>query len=294
MAQTVRVLSRVPDRPPEGADPDIFQVLGSWLDSMEARGFSPATMRGYGDSVLRAGRVVRKDPRSFTPDDVLAVLKGIGKQGPAKRSMAQALRSFYRFAEAEHLSGNPTRDVPMDPPRPRAAEALEPSEVRALLRAAFRKDPRRGWALMLLYATGGRIGSLVAVMPEDVSAKFIRFTNMKGRHGPHDVPLSPLAQIAARHLAELPPGPRPTLVGVGKGAVWQWVNQAAKDAGVSVKGRPAWPHLLRHTAATVAYEATMDPLGLAEFLGHADLRQIRRYVARVDPRKRRAAEAVRL
>jgi hypothetical protein len=125
----------------------------------------------------------------------------------------------------------------MEPPRPRAAEALEPAEVRALLRAAFRKDPRRGWTLMLLYATGARIGSLVAVMPEDVAGGYIRFNNMKGRHGPHDVPLSPLAQIAARHLAELGSetaragtrrAPRPTLIGVDKGALWYWVTSRSR------------------------------------------------------------------
>jgi hypothetical protein len=39
-------------------------------------------------------------------------------------------------------------------------------------------------------------------------------------------------------------------------------------------------------------QATKDQLGVAEFLGHKDLRQIRRYVGRTDERKKRVAQAV--
>jgi integrase len=277
---------------PAMSAPDIFEVLGRWADWLEVTGTSLPTIAEYGNYILRAGRMIRKDPRWFSPDDVVTVLKGYGKHGPAKGQMVLALRSFYRFAEGRELCGNPMADMKIRPAPEKEAAALTVEQLRALFRAAFRRDPRRGWTLILLYATGARIGSLVAVTAEDVTPYSITFRTMKGHRPPHEVPLGHLGRIAVLQLLALPPGPRPTLVGIGKGTIWAWVRQAATDADVSVDGRLAWPHLLRHSAGTIGYEATKDPLGVAEFLGHKDLRQIRRYVGRTDERKRRVAQAV--
>jgi integrase/recombinase XerC len=272
--------------------PDIFDVVGRWADWLQVTGTSLPTIAEYGNYVLRAGRLLRKDPRWFSPDDVVAVLKSYSSHGPAKSQMALALRSFYRFAEGRELCGNPMGDMKIRPGTEKEAAALTVEQLRALFRAAFRRDPRRGWTLILLYATGARIGSLVAATADDVTPTSITFRTMKGHRPPHEVPLDRLGRLAVLNLLAMEPGPRPTLVGVGKGTIWAWVRQAAKDAHVEVDGRLAWPHLLRHSAGTIGYEATKDPLAVAEFLGHKDLRQIRRYVGRADERKRRVAQAV--
>jgi integrase len=272
--------------------PDIFEIVGRWEDWLEVRGRAPETIREYRAYLLNAGALLRKDPRWFSPDDVVSVLKSYADRGPAKTNMITALKSFFRFAETRELCGNPMADIAVRPEPEKDAASLDPEQLRALLRAAFRRDPRRGWTLTLLYATGARIGSLVAVTAEDVTPASITFRTMKGHRGAHEVPLNRLGRISALQLLALNPGPRPTLIGVGKGAIWQWVHQAALDGNVRVDGRLAWPHLLRHSAGTAAYEATKDQLGVAEFLGHKDLRQIRRYVGRTDERKRRVAQAV--
>jgi integrase/recombinase XerC len=272
--------------------PDIFEIVGRWEDWLEVRGRAPETISEYRAYLLNAGALLRKDPRWFSPDDVVAILKSYTDRGPAKTNMITALKSFYRYAEARELCGNPMADIAVRPEPEKDAASLNTEQLRALLRAAFRRDPRRGWTLVLLYATGARIGSLVAVETKDVTPYSITFRVMKGGRRADEVPLNRLGASAVMHLLALPPGPRPTLVGVGKGAIWQWVRQAAIDGNVKVDGRLAWPHLLRHSAGTAAYEATKDQLGVAEFLGHKDLRQIRRYVGRTSERKQRVAQAV--
>jgi integrase len=132
------------------------------------------------------------------------------------------------------------------------------------------------------------------VTPEDVTPATITFRTMKGHRPPHEVPLNRLGRVAALQLLALDPGPQPTLIGVGKGALWGWVRQAALEGNIRVDGRLAWPHLLRHSAGTAGYEATLDELGVAEFLGHKDTRQIHRYVGRSNERKTRVAQAVNL
>jgi site-specific recombinase XerD len=115
--------------------PDIFEIVGRWEDWLEVRGNSPETIREYEAYLLRAGALRRRDPRWFTPDDVVAVLKSYGARGPSKGNSATAMKSFYRFAEARELCGNPTGDVKIRPEIEKDAASLDASQIRALLRA---------------------------------------------------------------------------------------------------------------------------------------------------------------
>ncbi|HXF73380.1 MAG TPA: tyrosine-type recombinase/integrase [Actinomycetota bacterium] len=279
--------------------PDFFAVLGAWEDHLLALGRSPATVRNYLDCLCRAGRLARKDPRAFTEDDVVAVLGRYRGQGPARGMMLQALRAFFRWAEDREVLVDPTRRLPVRRPSPGPAPALTPAQLRELLRGAFRLERhlppdrrRKGWAIMLVYATAGRISSVTGLRPEDVREGSVVFRRVKGG-GSHEVPLGRMGRVAARHLlAYAGPRRRETLLGVGEAALWKWVREAAEAADVRHGDRFVWPHLLRHTAGSIAYEATLDHVGVADFLGHANLAHVRRYTGSADPRKRRVAEAL--
>lgn len=278
---------------------DIFSVIGAWEDWMLARDLSPATRRNYVSYLFRAGGLRRKDPRAFTREDVTAVMKHFQPQGPARGMAIQAMRSFFRWAQDEEMLVDPARDMRVHRPDPGPAPWLEPEQIRALLRAAFayeRDRPptrrRRGWAIMLLYATAGRRASITDLRREDCRADSVIFRTMKGG-GAHEVPVGRMGQVALAHLLAYDGRrSRPTLLGVGEGMVWRWVREAARDADVRYGDRFAWPHLLRHTAGTVAYEGTLDHIGVADFLGHKGLAHVRRYTGRANPRKRRVAEAI--
>jgi site-specific recombinase XerD len=78
----------------------------------------------------------------------------------------------------------------------------------------------------------------------------------------------------------------PTLIGVGPGRVWQWVNDASREANVR-----AWPHLARHTFGTMVAEST-DPAVWADLMNHSDLSQYRRYRGVRESSKREAVSAI--
>jgi integrase len=226
------------------------------------------------------------DVRARDVEEYLADLPANGsKRGDAIR----ALRAFCSWAHVEgEIDRDPIAHVPV--PRRRVAPApdLPADDLRRLLRAAFRREPRRGWAILLCYVTGARVGSLVKVRPGDVHlGPDARIDLLEAKGGkPYSVPLERAGVIAAGHLRDIRGNGIPadvTLVGVGAERFRQWVHAAEQEAGL---GR-VWPHLLRHAASTrVARSA--DPETWRRFMNHADLSQWSRYVAGTDDRVRAA------
>lgn len=222
------------------------------------------------------------DVRTRHVEEYLGTLPRNGsKRGDAIR----ALRAFFAWAVVEgEVDRDPAAHVPI--PRPKIAPApdLSDDDLRRLLRAAFRREPRRGWAILLCYVTGARVGSLVAARPCDVHlGADARIDLLEAKGGkPYSVPLERAGVLAATQLQRSTTvGDR--LIGVGAERFRQWVHAAEQEAGL---GR-VWPHLLRHAASTRVARSS-DPETWRRFMNHADLSQWARYVAGTDERLRAA------
>lgn len=208
-------------------------------------------------------------------------LGGLPRHGSRRVDAIRALRALCSWAQIEgELDRNPIAHIPVPRPRQPPAPDLPDADLRRLLRAAFRREPRRGWAILLCYVTGARVGSLVSATCSDVhlgESPRIDLLCTKGDR-PYSVPLDRAGVIAAAHLLG---GDR--LIGVGAERFRQWVHAAEQEAGLP----RVWPHLLRHAASTrVARKA--DPETWRRFMNHADLSQWPRYVAGTDERLRAA------
>jgi integrase/recombinase XerD len=217
------------------------------------------------------------------PGHVEEYLGQLPRQGSKRGDAIRALRAFFAWAVVEgEVDRDPAAHIPVPRPRTGPAPDLSDDDLRRLLRAAFRREPRRGWAILLCYVTGARVGSLVKVRPCDIHLgpdPRIDLLEVKGGK-PYSVPLERAGVIAARHLLASANG---RLVGVGAERFRQWVHAAEQEAGL---GR-VWPHLLRHAASTRVARSS-DPETWRRFMNHADLSQWARYVAGTDERVRAA------
>ena len=223
------------------------------------------------------------------PAHVEEYLGGLPRQGSKRTDAIRALRAFFAWAHVEgEVDRNPIAHIPVPRPKVGPAPDITDDELRRLLRAAFHRERRRGWAILLCYVTGARVGSLVAVRPCDVHlGPDARLDLLEAKGGkPYSVPLERAGAIAARNLG-LSQVSGDRLIGVGAERFRQWVHAAEQEAGL---GR-VWPHLLRHAASTrVARSA--DPETWRRFMNHADLSQWSRYVAGTDERVRAALPSV--
>jgi site-specific recombinase XerD len=274
---------------PVMADHTFPAVLHRFDRHLDVIGRSDATRRQYRYELLRwwtdylfAAELEVADVRAADVEEYLGTLP---RHGSKRTDAIRALRALFAWAVVEgEVDRNPIIHIPIPRPRRGPAPDLSDDELRRLLRAAFRRERRRGWAILLCYVTGARVGSLVKVRPCDVHlGPDARLDLLEAKGGkPYSVPLERAGVIAAGHLTRTT-NPCNRLIGVGAERFRQWVHAAEQEAGL---GR-VWPHLLRHAASTrVARKA--DPETWRRFMNHADLSQWSRYVAGSDERVRAA------
>ncbi len=204
-----------------------------------------------------------------------------------------AIRSFYRFLYRRgFVLSDPACGLEM--PRqedtlPRAV--LSRAEVFRILAAPPGSSPRvlRDRAILeTLYATGIRVGELIALTAYDLSLeeKTLRVRLGKGRR---DRTL-PLTQAACRALQNYLVKGRPRLVGAAKAAwlflstrgglrmcrqgvgrvITLWVSKARVKKPVSA-------HTFRHTVATHLLKGRADIRHIQCLLGHRHLKSTERY-----------------
>ncbi|GBC87103.1 Tyrosine recombinase XerC [bacterium HR12] len=274
-----------------------FQLLRAWSDYLAVSGtVSPRTARQYRRYAIAFMADVLMPLEDVTEDDVVGWLAEHCVRGPMRGQMLRALKSYYRWALARgYVDRDPTARIRIPKQRYGRAPALTEEQLEAVFAAAELVDPRARPTLELMYATGARLGSIAAVMPEDVDLEqaWIDFREAKGGQ-PYGLPLGPRGLAAARRLLELrdwhPPkvgGRLPTLVGVGPARIRQWVQRAGDLAGIRV-----WPHLLRHSTITRLAAVGTDVRTIVEFANWRDPSQLRRYAAPLDPNLRAAASVL--
>lgn len=233
------------------SDMDFPEVLRQFDDFMEATGLSSSTRHTYRyqlvllwcDFLLDVGLEVQTVSSALL-DRYLADMNPHGsKRGDAMRAM----KAFFVWGEDRIRPDNPAAHMKV--PRARVGDAPDLSDeyIRRLLRALFHRDPRRGWATMLCFATGCRVGSLVAVVPTDVDLRRERITFRVAKNDrPYTVPLVGLGLVAARHLvAEILSPSDATLVGVGAARFAASVSRLANPSRVSSPGPPGGNDTMR-------------------------------------------------
>lgn len=276
----------------EGVPVEFAPALRRFDAHMQVAGRSDSTRHAYRRELVNfwidylLERSLELD--TVSEDDVVAYIAGLPKNGSKRADAIRALRAFYGWAPGRVRVDNPTSAMKVPRPGRGAAPNLTSEQLRLLLSTLFRREPRRGWAAMLCFATGARVGSLVALTASDVDlgAGMIHFRVVKNDR-PYSKPLNKMGYVSAHHLV-YETGRRETLVGVGQERFRQWLHDAEREAGLP----RIWPHLLRHSYSNRA--ATGDPEAWRRGMNHSDLSQWARYHAGDDARLRAGEEQVRL
>ena len=215
-----------------------------------------------------------------------AYLAGMDPRGSKRGDAMRAMKACFRWMQGRVRPDDPTAHMVV--PRAKITDApdLTDESLRLLLRALFRREPRRGWATMLCFATGTRVTALVHLVPTDVDLRRSRITfRVTKNDRPYAVPLNRMGWIAAGHLvADARASGRSKLVGVGAERFRQWLHAAEAEAGLP----RVWPHLLRH-AASNRWAESGDVEAWRKLGNWSDLSQWSRYVHADEDRLRDAA-----
>jgi integrase/recombinase XerD len=202
------------------------------------------------------------------------------------RKVASA-KSFFKFmVDSGRMKENPAQNLPSPQVSKRAVKSLTPSEYQKLLgEAAKLSTPearRDAMMLELLYATGLRIGELVALNTEniDLERNYVRIDSK--RQVPFDHRLGPiLGKFLRNERLDLlydeseqalflnRRGKRLTRQGF-----WQIIKGYASRAGLSGE---VTPQTLRHSFARRKLQNGVELNQLQRLLGHAFISSTRIY-----------------
>jgi len=264
----------------------MWALVDAWRQNMMVRGLAPKTIAQREDFLVRFFQRTRSSPETLTEAVVAEFFAQMKPRSSTRQAYASALKSAYRFWIRRHLVqiDDPVVDVGAKAVHYPPPDYFEDDEARRILMAAAAKrNPRRAWAIVLLFETGARIGSLAALEPRDIRHGRVWWRVTKYDR-PYSVILTPLASQAADELLALWSPEMVTLLGVAASTLGNWFREAARDAGMP-EGRVN-AHRARHTFATNILERTNDAVVTAESLGHRDLSTVMRYARGKERRMR--------
>ena len=288
------------------AAPAIPRLVEDYLADARARGLSPSTLtQSYGyplRNVLapwcEANAITslpELDNRALNRLSIELLDTG-GKRGPlSKHSVHTYMRAINRFlawAEAEGEGGGAKAQLPKLPKQ--LVDVLARDELERMEDAA--KTERDKLIVRVLADTGIRVGELVNLRISDLLERdrnhFIRVRGKGSRER-----LVPLPRLYRRLLKYAEQG-RPEDVNTDRifialrrrpggdyaalttSGVDQMIRNLAKTANIRKR---VYPHLLRHSYATWALTGGMNPIQLAQILGHSSLAMIQNVYSHLSP-----------
>ncbi|MGH7641590.1 MAG: tyrosine-type recombinase/integrase [Candidatus Dormibacteria bacterium] len=281
-----------------------------YLTSCRARGLSLATLSNSYGFPLRhvflpwAARESLATPSQVTGRSLerLAVelLDVGGRRGPLSRhsvhTYLRAVNQFLKWAKAEGEAVADNARVAL-PSRPRSLpEVLSREQIEAMEGAAVSERDRL--IVRLLADTGMRVGELVGLRTGDLLTRtrgaYLRLRGKGGRE--RQVPLMPrLAHRVERYLRQTRPkdsGSNRLFLGLRRSretggyepltpsGVQQLVRGLGQRSGIPQR---VHPHLFRHSFVTWALAQGMNPVQLADIVGHTSLTMIQQVYSHLSP-----------
>ncbi|MEV4254180.1 tyrosine-type recombinase/integrase [Spirillospora sp. NPDC049652] len=274
-----------------GMDESALRATGVWLVS--GRRSSAHTQAAYLRDVgwwvwwctVRAAEAQAPVPRDA--DLYVADLVASGLARATVNRRVAAVSSWYRYLVREGcVTANPFEGAerPRMDTRHSRTRGLSKQQVAELLGYAAEHESARTYALVwLMFATAGRIGSLLSARIEDIgedSGHRVLDVVAKGGQSKRFALPPPAVAALDRYLAERGrPASGPVFVTrtgrpLVQSYVWKLVNRIAGECGVDFV---ISPHSFRHSAITIALGEGRPLHVVQDFAGHADPRTTRRY-----------------
>lgn len=244
--------------------------LGAFVEWLLGQGYSDRTRRQYAAEVTRLHRWAETrgvDPAELTGPQLARYAQTRPNTWSTRHLIVSATRCWIRFLGR---TDDPTLAVRRGPQPQMRCRALEDPDAERLMRAVLQAAPRERAAALLMMQQALRRQEVAALEWRHVEAFGFREIRIFGKGLTEYVhPLHPLVATALRELRLVTPGGQVFpgengRVHVTGHTVYKWILRLSDEAGLP---RVA-PHRLRHTALTVALEATEDLRAVQDFGRH--------------------------
>ena len=250
---------------------------------------SPTTLRGYRAPAKRAvERFGDYHLSEITPQMIYAYLDELARKGYASKSVTAHLSTLsmvYDWAIRNgHASTNPAAVVHTPRGLPRSTRrAITDQEIQAIRRSMG--DPFAVFVALCLFA-GLRRGEALGLRYEDIDREGKRINVRRNvvHVGNQPVVKEPKTEAGTRWVPLLPelellipPGKKGQYITSGRETPLTYREFVSRWDGYRTRQKVTWtPHELRHTYATILYEAKVPEYTAQFFMGHTDIATTRK------------------
>lgn len=261
------------------------------FDAMLLRGFAKRTQESYVEAIYRMAKYYRRDPTTYSAQEVQAYLLHMVKDCHLSYSTMNQAACAARFLFESVLGkGRSDFQIPMAKVPAKQPELLAREEIARLFAACDSLLHRI--LLQTVYATGLRVSEVCALRMKDIDSApdrmCVRVECGKGGKTRYTL-LSPtlLAQLRLYACAYRP---REWLFGNPGGTKGMYIETAQRvyqgarsRAGITKIGGI---HTLRHCFATHLLEGGVDLYTIQKLLGHGHISTTSRYLHLISPQFR--------
>lgn len=255
--------------------PECYKV---YLVSKKIEGMSPQSLRTYKCNLDDFFQTVNKPLNQITTNDIRVYLFGLSAKGNTNRTIDGKRLIIHTFLDwcvkEEYLTKNVCSRINPIKFEAKPREPLSDIELE-LVRDAC-KDYREKALVELFYSTGCRVSEMVVLKKADIDFR-TKEVHLFGKGSKHRISyINARAEVALKKYWLSRKGDSDSVIstvrqpyrGITKTQIEQIVRQIGERSGI---GRHLYPHLIRHTTASMALERGMNVTDLQKMLGHEKL-----------------------
>ena len=261
------------------------------IEAMVQRGFAARTQEAYIDAIRRMAKHYRRDPASYTVQEVQAyLLHMVKEQKLSYSSMNQAACAAQFLFQTVLGHGREQFHIAFAKVPAKQPELLAREEISRLF--AVCSHPVRRMLLQTIYATGLRVSEACVLRVSDIDSHrdrmCVRVACGKGGKGRYTLLSPTLLDLLRAYVRNFRPttwlfasvnGAQPMNIEMAQRA-YQGARKRAlitKNGGV---------HTLRHCFATHLLEGGVDLFTIQKLLGHSHINTTGKYLHLISPQFR--------
>lgn len=254
---------------------DIRDRVATYLTCRRLAGLSKRTLYGYWLQLRRFAAYMQKNTADVTAMDIRIYLAQYSKKNIQDTTIAReitVLRGFFGWLyKNEQIPKNPMLPIEQIKTKQRMREALTQDELERLRDGC--KDPREKALLEFFYSTGARLDEVVPLNKSDINWNDRSLRVIGKGNKEREVYLTPKATLFLKKYLNSRKDENEALF-VTRRKPYRRMGRRAIEREFATMGDRVglhiYPHLIRHTLATIMLNNGADLLKIKEYLGHED------------------------
>lgn len=253
---------------------DVKEKIALYIQVKKLENYSKETLKNYMYVLLNFADIVNKPVATITKNDIRYYLFQVteGHKPSTINTKLSTLKAFFQWMEdEEYIHGNPCRTLKQNKLPKRLRTSLKIDELERLRIACITEKERA--LLEILFATGCRISEVVGMNISDIDTSKNMIKVIGKGNKERIVMFSDKTKLYLQKYLLTRDDSNPALfiaskkpyLRLGKRSMERMISLLGERAGL---GKNIFPHLIRHTMATLALQSGADITTIQYLLGH--------------------------